>query len=74
MSKDDDRQALKNAIYRNPEILDRVTREIRKRHDMAVNGVMSIVADLYADGVADGDSFGMRSVAADIRATAAREV
>lgn len=67
----DDRDVLKDSIYRSADLRERVTREIGKRPDVALNQVMRIIAELYADGVSDGDGFGMRSLAAEIRATRA---
>lgn len=62
-----DRRTLKDSIYRAADLRERVASEIRKRPDVALNGVMLILAELYADGVADGDGFGMRSLVALIR-------
>jgi hypothetical protein len=62
----DDRQTLKIAVCRNQELRDRVTREVLKRPDVAVNQVMRIIAEYYADGVSDGDAFGARTLVADI--------
>ena len=46
-------------------------RELGKRPDVALNGVMLILAELYADGVSDGAAFGTRSLVREIRATRA---
>lgn len=67
----EDRRTLKDAIYKSADYRERVTREIRKRPDVALNGIMLILAELYADGVADGDGFGMPSLVAQIRAESA---
>ena len=68
---DTDRDVLKDSIYRSADLRERVARALGKRPDVALNQVMLIIAELYADGVADGDGFGLNSVAAEIRATAA---
>jgi hypothetical protein len=67
----DDRGILKDSIYRSADLRERVAREIGKRPDVALNQVMLILAELYADGVSDGASFGPRSMAAELRATRA---
>ena len=67
----DDRGILKDSVYHSADLRERVAREIGKRPDVALNGVMLIIAELYADGVSDGASFGPRSLVAEIRATRA---
>jgi hypothetical protein len=67
----DERAIVKGAICCSADLRERVAREIGKRPDVALNRVMLIVAELYADGVSDGASFGPRSLAAEIRATGA---
>lgn len=67
----DDRDVLKDSIYRSAEFRERVARELGKRPDVALNGVMLILAELYADGVSDGAAFGTMSLVAEIRATRA---
>lgn len=45
-------------MYSDQDWRQRVEAEMRKRPDVALNGIMHVVADAYICGIRDGDAFG----------------
>lgn len=54
-----DTSALRDRVYRDHNLRQRVKAAIRKRPDVAENEIMALIAETFLDGVRDGDGFGL---------------
>jgi hypothetical protein len=58
-------ELLSNRVYRDHRLRQRVRAELRKRIDVAENGIMAILAETFVDGARDGDAQGLAAVCRD---------